>query len=109
MAHYCPPICEISAFDLAFNGAAIVILCSSCEEVPSYVEKLRAGVFPWQGGRSGYWNGDGVPGRPKIVVYLSEQKSLFLQGQTCGRRIDCLHRQTWIFDASRPLSRYFER
>jgi lipoprotein-anchoring transpeptidase ErfK/SrfK len=63
------------------SGAAIIILCSSCEEVPSYVRNLRAGVFPWQTGRYGYWKGDGVRGSPKIVVYLSEQKAYFYKGK----------------------------
>ena len=63
------------------GGAAIVILCSSCEEVPSYMENLRAGVFPWQGGRYGYWKGDAGPGSPKIVVHLREQKAYFYKGK----------------------------
>ncbi len=63
------------------GGAAIVILCSSCEEVPSYMENLRAGVFPWQGGRYGYWKGDGRPGSPRIVVHLREQKAYFYKGK----------------------------
>jgi len=63
------------------GGAAIVILCSSCDEVPPYVENLRAGVFPWQGGRYGYWKGDGGPGSPKIVVHLREQKAYFYKGK----------------------------
>jgi len=62
------------------GGAAIVILCSSCDEVPSYMGNLRAGVFPWQGGRYGYWKGDGGPGSPKIVVHLREQKAYFYKG-----------------------------
>jgi L,D-transpeptidase catalytic domain len=62
------------------TGAAVIILWSSCEEVPSYVQKLRAGVFPWAA-RSGYWNGDGVHGRPEIVVYLSEQRACFYKGK----------------------------
>ena len=63
------------------GGAAIVILCSSCDEVPSYMENLRAGVFPWQGGRYGYWKGDGGPGSPRIVVHLREQKAYFYKGK----------------------------
>ena len=63
------------------GGAAIVILCSSCDEVPSYMENLRAGVFPWQGDRYGYWKGDGGPGSPKIVVHLREQKAYFYKGK----------------------------
>src|SRR4029077_12555611 len=60
------------------TGAAVIILCSSCDEVPSYMENLRAGVFPWQGGRYGYWKGDGSP---KIIVHLREQKAYFYKGK----------------------------
>jgi hypothetical protein len=63
------------------SGAVIIILCSGCEEVPSYVRNLRAGVFPWQAAGSGYWKGDGVPGSPKIVVYLREQRAYFYKGK----------------------------
>jgi L,D-transpeptidase-like protein len=63
------------------SGAVIIILCSSCEEIPSYVQNLRAGAFPWQAGPSGYWKGDGGPGSPKIVVYLSQQKAYFYKGK----------------------------
>ena len=63
------------------GGAAIVIVCSSCDEVPSYAENLRAGAFPWQGGRYGYWKGDGGPGSPKIVVHLREQRAYFYKGK----------------------------
>ena len=63
------------------GGAVIIILCSGCEEVPSYVRNLRAGVFPWQAAGSGYWKGDGVPGSPKIVVYLREQRAYFYKGK----------------------------
>jgi len=64
-----------------FGGAVIIVLCSSCEEIPSYVQNLRAGVFPWQANGSGYWKGDNVPGSPKIIVYLSEQKAYFYKGK----------------------------
>jgi lipoprotein-anchoring transpeptidase ErfK/SrfK len=63
------------------GGAAIIVLCSSCEEVPSYVRNLRAGAFPWQATASGYWKGDGAHGSPKIVVYLREQRAYFYQGK----------------------------
>src|SRR5947208_7769091 len=59
-------------------GVAIVFFCSSCEEVPSYVEHPLAVFAPQP---SGYWNGDGVPGSPKIVVHLSEQKAYFYKGK----------------------------
>ena len=63
------------------SSAAIIVLCSSCEEVPSYVRNLRAGAFPWQATASGYWKGDGAPGSPKIVVYLREQRAYFYKGK----------------------------
>ena len=59
-------------------GVAIVLFCSSCEEVPSYVEHPLAAFAPQP---SGYWHGDGVPGSPKIVVHLSEQKAYFYKGK----------------------------
>jgi L,D-transpeptidase catalytic domain len=62
------------------GSAAIITICSSCEEVPSYVQNLRSGIFPWQG-RSGYWHDDGVRGSPKIVVSLTEQKAYFYKGK----------------------------
>jgi lipoprotein-anchoring transpeptidase ErfK/SrfK len=68
-------------FTQLLSFAAIIILCSGCEELPSYVQELRAGVFPWQAARAGYWNGDGVHGSPKIVVHLSEQKAYFYKGK----------------------------
>ena len=45
------------------------------------MENLRAGVFPWQGGRYGYWKGDGRPGSPRIVVHIREQKAYFYKGK----------------------------
>ena len=62
------------------SSGAIILLCCSCEEAPSYVQNLRAGVFPWTAA-SGYWNGDNVPGSPKIVVHLGEQKAYFYKGK----------------------------
>src|SRR5262249_21182298 len=64
-----------------FGGAAVIVLCSSCEEIPSYVQNLRAGAFPWQATGSGYWKGDNGPGSPKILVYLSEQRAYFYKGK----------------------------
>jgi hypothetical protein len=72
---------KFQRFIQLLSGAAIIILWSSCEEVPSYVHNLRAGVFPWQGSASGYWKGDDGPGSPKIIVYLSEQKAYFYKGK----------------------------
>jgi len=68
-------------FMRVLSGAATITLCCSCEEVPSYVRNLRAGAFPWQATASGYWKGDDLPGSPKIVVHLSEQRAYFYKGK----------------------------
>src|SRR5436190_11299073 len=60
------------------GGAVIVILGSSCEELPPYIEHPLA-AFASQ--PSGYWNGAGVPGSPKIVVRVGEQKAYFYKGK----------------------------
>jgi lipoprotein-anchoring transpeptidase ErfK/SrfK len=63
------------------GSGVIVIFCSSCEEIPPYVQAPLAGRFPWQAQPSGYWNGDGVPGSPKIVVRVGEQRAYFYKGK----------------------------
>src|SRR6266699_7212219 len=65
---------------LLFGAAAIVLVCSSCEEIPSYIERPFAGGYP-PGTPRGYWNGEGVSGSPKIVVHVSEQKAYFYKGK----------------------------
>jgi lipoprotein-anchoring transpeptidase ErfK/SrfK len=72
---------KLQRFLRFLSGAAIIIICSSCEEVPSYVQNLSAGVFPWQASRYGFWKGDSVHGSPKIVVYLGEQRAYFYKGK----------------------------
>ena len=59
-------------------GVAIVLFCSSCEEIPPYVQHPLAAFAP---APHGYWNGDGVPGSPKIVVHVHEQKAYFYKGK----------------------------
>ena len=60
------------------GSGVIVILCSSCEELPPYIEHPLAAFAPKP---SGYWNGDGVPGSPKIVVRVGEQRAYFYKGK----------------------------
>jgi len=58
------------------SSAAIIILCSSCEEIPPY------GTGPWpHAARAGWWNDEGVSGSPKIVVHIGEQKAYFYKGK----------------------------
>jgi lipoprotein-anchoring transpeptidase ErfK/SrfK len=62
---------------------AALFLCASCEEMETAEQAatnaMRAVVAPTQ--PSGYWNGDDVPGTPRIVVHLSEQKAYFYKGK----------------------------
>ncbi len=69
---------KFGRFIQLLGSAAIVILCSSCEELPSYVEHPLAAFAPQP---SGYWNGDGVSGSPKIVVRVGEQRAYFYKGK----------------------------
>src|SRR5437868_4007765 len=66
---------------IQFSGAAaIVIFCSSCEELPPTMQNPLTAVFP-PPTPHGYWNGDGMSGSPKIVVHLSEQRAYFYKGK----------------------------
>jgi len=62
------------------SGAAIIILCSSCEEIPPYAQPPFAPGYP-SGAPPGYWNDEGVSGSPKIVVHIGEQKAYFYKGK----------------------------
>jgi lipoprotein-anchoring transpeptidase ErfK/SrfK len=57
-------------------------LLSACEEMDTAqktaVRAVQAVVAPTP---SGYWEGEGVHGSPKIVVHLSEQKAYFYKGK----------------------------
>jgi hypothetical protein len=57
-----------------FSGTALAFL-ASCAEYPTAV--APAPTPP----PVGYWNGDGVPGSPKIVVSISEQHASFFKGK----------------------------
>ena len=58
-----------------FFAAAALALLASCAEYPTAV--APAPTPP----PVGYWNGDGVPGSPKIVVSISEQHAYFFKGK----------------------------
>ena len=60
------------------GSGVIIILCSSCEELPPYIQHPLAAFAPQP---SGYWNGDGVPGSPKIVVRVGGQRAYFYKGK----------------------------
>src|SRR6266513_4048881 len=64
------------------SGLALFAFLSGCEEMETAQQTasraVQAVVMPQP---SGYWNGDDVPGSPKIVVHLSEQKAYFYKGK----------------------------
>src|SRR5437764_15405095 len=62
------------------SGAAIIILCSSCEEIPPYARPPFAPGYP-SGTPPGYWNDEGASGPSKIVVHIGEQKAYFYKGK----------------------------
>ena len=66
---------------LLFAAAATVILCSSCEEIPPYAEQPRIAAGYPPGTPPGWWDDTGVPGSPKIVVHIGEQKAYFYKGK----------------------------
>lgn len=65
------------------GSAAVLLLFASCEEMETAQQTatnaMRAAMAPRP--PTGYWNGDDVPGTPRIVVHLSEQKAYFYKGK----------------------------
>src|SRR6476660_4905712 len=55
-----------------FFAAAVLAFFASCTEYQTR---------PPTPTPAGYWNGDGVPGSPKIVVSISEQHAYFYKGK----------------------------
>ncbi len=55
----------------------LLALATGCAELgPSPTTSVEPTPAP-----QGYWNGDGVPGSPKIVVSISEQRAYFYKGK----------------------------
>src|SRR5438105_1075786 len=59
-----------------FCVAALAFL-ASCAEYPTTPPTVTAPTPP----PMGYWNGDGVPGSPKIVISIAEQHAYFYKGK----------------------------
>ena len=55
---------------------SVLALLASCAEMPSTPTAVVPTPTP-----AGYWNGDGVPGSPRIVVSISEQHAYFYKGK----------------------------
>jgi hypothetical protein len=56
---------------------SLLLWCTSCAEIPTTPTTAAAPPTPVPG----YWNGDGVPGSPKIIVSISEQRAYFYKGK----------------------------
>src|SRR2546423_3006617 len=59
---------------LAISAVAFVVGCTEYQTPPP--KAVAPAPTP-----AGYWNGDGVPGSPKIVVSISEQHAYFFKGK----------------------------
>lgn len=64
---------------------AVLSLFSGCEELEVAHERattaIRSVIPPSWYNSGGYWDGDDVPGKARIVVHLSEQKAYFYKGK----------------------------
>ena len=60
----------------AFSALCALVFLASCAEMPSTPTAVAPTPTP-----AGYWNGDGVPGSPRIVVSISEQHAYFYKGK----------------------------
>jgi len=56
---------------------AALIICS-CEEYPT---PYQPGMYP-RATPAGWWEDEGVSGKPRIVVHIGEQKAYFYKGKT---------------------------
>jgi lipoprotein-anchoring transpeptidase ErfK/SrfK len=63
------------------GAGAIALGVSSCEQLPTQVQRPLTAVLPAAIRPSGWWNGDGVSGSPRIVVHISRQKAYFYKGK----------------------------
>src|SRR5882724_3605862 len=58
------------------GALAALAFLASCAEYPTTPATVASTPPPM-----GYWNGDGVPGAPKIIVSISEQHAYFFKGK----------------------------
>jgi lipoprotein-anchoring transpeptidase ErfK/SrfK len=65
---------------IAFGLFGLLSACEELETAQQTAANAVSAVFP-PSTPHGYWNGDGVPGSPKIVVRLSEQRAYFYKGK----------------------------
>lgn len=57
----------------------VVAFFASCAEMDMSTPTTAPGVAPTP--PPGYWNGDGVPGSPKIIVDITKQRAYFFKGK----------------------------
>jgi hypothetical protein len=66
----------LSLFRSALALSAVA-LCAGCAEMETPNQPVAVAPTP----PPGYWNGDGVPGSPKIVVNITAQRAYFYKGK----------------------------
>src|SRR2546423_12816997 len=59
---------------LALSVVALFVSCAEIETPPTTNAPTPTPI-------PGYWNGDGVPGSPKIVVNITRQRAYFFKGK----------------------------
>ena len=64
-------------FQISGSILVALIICS-CEEYPPPYEP----AFYPRAAPTGWWNGEGVSGKPRIIVHIGEQKAYFYKGKT---------------------------
>src|SRR4051812_44443544 len=71
------PMRRLPLFRIAVWTGALGLL-ASCEEMP-VAPSTSAAVAPTP--QPGFWQDDGSPGEPKIVVSIAEQRAYFYKGK----------------------------
>jgi len=71
---------------LAVLAVALLVGCGGGEKArlanpnTSYIPSSGGGEAPPGDDSISYWDGDGVPGPPSVVIYLKEQRAYFYKG-----------------------------
>ena len=62
-------------------GIVLLACVSACEQMETARQTASRAVYAVMPRPGGYWHGDDVPGSPKIVVHLGEQKAYFYKSK----------------------------
>lgn len=65
-------------YRLGFAGLCLTLLMTGCVQAPP--KPLKKAAVTKEQPKKPYWIGDGVKGKPSIVIVLSEQRAYFYKG-----------------------------